>query len=281
MKNNNDKKLVSQYLLDNIDLWLFDFDDTLIDTRTYFIKSMHPDRILKRTDFDLNQEVPSWRYFRKLIQELVKHGKRIGIVSFGIYPIIKAYMDRIFGREQKYFGINNIIAVERDKNGYVSKLPENKNEFADKIMKYYRLSDYNRVVLFDDSMTNISDAYSIGIIGYKIPRIKNNNDNKASYLFNKNSLIQLENHMRRNEFYCDNYNKSNMFGYLGESKKNNKINYNQGMLAGPENIIESFSNCSSCMLNGNIFENKLLLLIIQIILIIGASIIIFNKGFRR
>ena len=101
--NQNNNEIVSKYLLDKFDLWLWDWDDTLIDTTTYYVKSMEPEDIINRSHRELDIEVPNWRYFKKIINELVLSGKRVGIVSFGTYKIIRAYMDLIFGFNQKLF----------------------------------------------------------------------------------------------------------------------------------------------------------------------------------
>ena len=59
-KNN----ILSTFLLNKYDLWLWDFDDTLIDTYTYYIKNMEPPYILQRNIYELEQDIPSWKYFK-------------------------------------------------------------------------------------------------------------------------------------------------------------------------------------------------------------------------
>ena len=100
---------ISFYLLKQCKLWVWDFDDTLIDTMTYLKKDMSPEAILKRCDAELDQEVPQWRYFRKLVEFLVMHGRYVGIASFGTLEIIQAYMKRIMGFNQQFFNKKNII----------------------------------------------------------------------------------------------------------------------------------------------------------------------------
>lgn len=161
-------KLVSNLLIKKFDLWLWDWDDTLIDTTTYYVKDMEPESICKRTSLDLDNEVPNWRYFQILIPYLVKNGVRVGIVSFGTYKIIQAYMDLIFGLNQKFFNSNNIIALCRDSKGVPIEFYPNKNNFIQRVMNFYDLDNYQKVILFDDRMTNISDCIEIGVFGYKI-----------------------------------------------------------------------------------------------------------------
>lgn len=155
-------------LLNTYDLFVWDFDDTLIDTRTYRTSNMNPDSILTRTDSALLAEIPGVTFFRDLCIYLVCRGKRVGIASFGTYEIIQAYMDRIFGMGQKVFTRNNIKCIMRDCKGRIVQYMRNKNNFIAEIMDLYRLNDYTRVVLFDDQLINCTDARMIGINAVKI-----------------------------------------------------------------------------------------------------------------
>ena len=134
-------KIVSKFLLDKYNLWLWDFDDTLIDTYTYYIKNMEPEYILNRTVQDLDEDLPCWKYFKILVNYLVKHNINVGIVSFGTYKIIQAYMDRIFGFNQKIFTKKNILALCRNNKGIPTKFYPNKNDFINTIMDTYNVSD--------------------------------------------------------------------------------------------------------------------------------------------
>ena len=111
--SDNTPLIISLYLLKHCKLWVWDFDDTLIDTKYYYKTSMDPDKIRNRTDIELTNEIPQWRYFKRLVEYLVKNGKYVAIASFGTYEIIKAYMDRIFGFNQHYFMTKNLIASRK------------------------------------------------------------------------------------------------------------------------------------------------------------------------
>jgi len=160
---------ISFYLLKQCKLWVWDFDDTLIDVDTYLKKDMNPQSILKRTDAELDIEVPQWRYFQKLVEFLVMHGRYVGIASFGTYEIIQAYMQRIMGFNQQFFNKRNIIApLLQQRDIYRFNMPPNKNEYIYTLMRIYRVQDFKRVVLFDDNSSNIADAIAIGIVAIQI-----------------------------------------------------------------------------------------------------------------
>jgi hypothetical protein len=171
---------ISFYLLKQCKLWIWDFDDTLINSITYLKKNMSPESILKRCDAELDEEIPQWRYFQKLVEFLVSYGRYVGIASFGTYEIIQAYMKRIMGFNQKFFTKRNIIAPcikERDTHRF--SIPPNKNEYIYTLMRVYRVQDFKRVVLFDDKPSNIADAIAIGIIGIQIAT-PSNGDNSST-----------------------------------------------------------------------------------------------------
>ena len=165
---------ISLYLLKQCKLWVWDFDDTLIDTKTYLDKDMSPAVILKRTDDELTKDIPQWKYFRRLVEYLVMNGRYVSIASFGTYEIIQAYMSRIMGFNQHFFTKKNIIApCHSARNSYRFNLPPNKNEYIYTLMRVYRVQDFKRVVLFDDKPSNIADAIAIGIIAIQIATIAN------------------------------------------------------------------------------------------------------------
>ena len=175
---------VSLYLFKTCKLWVWDFDDTLINTETYLRRDMKISTIRNLKDSDLDSDFPQWRYFTRLIDYLTTHGKYVGIASFGTYEIIRAYMDRVLGFNQKFFGKHNIIApcLENRDNRRFS-LPPNKNEYIYQLMKIYRVQDFGRVVLFDDLPSNISSAISIGIVGIQIATPKNGDFNSSKMYF--------------------------------------------------------------------------------------------------
>ena len=181
-----EKDIISQFIRKQFSLWLWDWGDCLINNSLYYGKTMSPEEISKKTDTELDNEIPSWRFFQKLIPYLTKYGIRVGIVSFSVQSIIKAYMDRIFGLNQHYFNSNNIRAPCEDNQKDVSAYYKNKNDFIVRIMKNYRLNNPNRVIFFDDDSVNITEAAILGIVAVKVGSCQ---DNLVMMLQNRNNLF--------------------------------------------------------------------------------------------
>ena len=170
---NNDGIILSPYLEKNMEIYIWDWDNTLIDINAYYRHSMNPSYITnpdRYTDKELNRDFPHHKYFKTLVLYLIKNGKGVGIASFGTYSIIKAYMDRVFGANHNPFHGQNMYASCQDV-GCVrdyTNMPTNKNSYIQKIMNFYNRNDYQRVVLFDDRPTNIADAARLGVVSVQI-----------------------------------------------------------------------------------------------------------------
>lgn len=204
--------IISPYLDKKADLWVWDWDDTLIDTQAYKRHSMEPEIIRKvLTDAEIIQDVPNANYFNRLVRYLVMTGRRVGIASFGTYSIIKAYMDRIFGPGQQYFGPVNIIATcpEIGCNRSCLNQPVNKNSYILQLMKHYKIQSYSSVVLFDDSASNIADALRIGCLTFQI--------DESTGLFGSQVMLMIEARLTDN---CSQDCLANsVFGSVGDRKR--------------------------------------------------------------
>lgn len=212
----DDNLRISFYLYENCDLWVWDFDDTLIDTTTYYVNSMKEDDIKKRTDHELDQEIPCWKYFVKLVIFLIGSGKHVGIASFGTYEIIQAYMDRLFGPNQKYFTRKNIQAACRYERTKEYKMPRNKNAYIYDLMEIYRVQDYSKVVLFDDLPSNIADASSIGVVAIQIKGRDQNGINNRLDLFCPEIMGKID--FNVNKQCGSNVYLNKKFGSVGQRK---------------------------------------------------------------
>ena len=235
---------LSRVLFKQSKLWVWDFDDTLIDTSTYYSQNMKPEAILERTNAALDVEVPQWRYFRRLVEFLVEHGRYVAIASFGTYEIIQAYMKRIMGFNQQFFTKKNIIAPEykqRDLRRF--NQPPNKNEYIYQLMRIYRVQDFKRVVLFDDNSSNIADATGIGIIGVQVP--SHNGGDKGNFgfgpwlmtEFDKNLKEKCGDELYRNRTYTGLVSKEN---YIADAY-DNPINYGTGTRSKDNYFMEPYT----------------------------------------
>ena len=232
---------VSSYLFKQCKLWVWDFDDTIIDTATYLKKDMSPDEILKRSDKELDIEIPQWRYFQKLTEFLVMHGRYVGIASFGTLEIIQAYMHRIMGYNQHFFTKKNIIApCMKARDAYRFTLPANKNEYIYTLMRIYRVQDFKRVVLFDDKPSNIADAIAIGIVGVQIATIANgDNPNSNKLLFGPWVMSEFDNKIKttcgeeiyQNKTYTGIAAKENYTATAYNNAPDTDINFGSGIRA--------------------------------------------------
>jgi hypothetical protein len=238
-KKTKNNLYINPLLYENCKLWIWDFDDTLINTGAYYQHSMEPEYIKYHlTNEQLREEFPGMDYFRDLVIYLVKHGRRVGIATFGVYKIVKAYMDRIFGFGQRYFDQNNIIARSIDVRNINPTIPANKNSYIQRIMNFYKIPSHSQVVLFDDSNTNIGDALILGVIaiqqgdydddGTFVSRPKNSN-----HLFTEDFMFKIEEILQSdNQFNPLRSNK--LFGWVGgrraaknlQRSVNNEINRN-------------------------------------------------------
>ena len=192
-----DDNLDISYLLDNIDLWLWDWDDTLIDTKSYSVNKMQTEEIKKKTDSELDREVPGWRYFVNLVTLLINNGKKVGIVSFGTYDIIQDYMNRMFGNNNP-FNKQNILTIKRDSNYVPLELKKDKNEFIDILLKKYNILP-SRTILFDDLITNVIQAIKFGVLAIHLPN--NNPDYLNSRVWKNPSLLFNSQTLKKSEKY--------------------------------------------------------------------------------
>jgi hypothetical protein len=162
--------VLSQYLVENCTLWVWDWDNTVITGDAYLRHTMDDDTIANLSETQLAEDIPYVDYFRSVIQFLYSKGRKIGFASFGIYSIIQAYMNRIFGMNQHYFDASNIKAFRRNKSdmNIQKKLPLNKNAMIHELMEFYKVSTFESVCLFDDAPSNIADAMAIGIVAVQI-----------------------------------------------------------------------------------------------------------------
>jgi hypothetical protein len=272
-------------ILKDFSLFIWDFDDTLIDTRAYYIRKMDRDSILKLSDTELIQDIPGTLYFRQLCNDLVSGGKRVAIASFGTYSIIQAYMDRIFGFNQKIFTKNNIKTINRDCKGNIIERLPNKNKFIDELMRFYNLRDTNKVILFDDRIENCADATMMGVVAIKIAGRDENKIITVGKFFDERTIARVESELKG---VCEKerlaraskdiaiYDDRRAYNYiLNNQRCNNKPSIN------PINIfpiIDGFNNTSQSISPLGIFNNfKIVLAYILLMCVIAGILVIQFK----
>ena len=247
---NEDGILISPYLEKNIELYVWDWDDTLIDINAYYRHSMNPNYIINTLpESEFFRDFPHHQYFKDLVLYLIKNGKRVGIASFGTYSIIKAYMERLFGLNKNPFHSRNMFASCQD-IGCVrdyTNMPTNKNSYIRKIMDYYELNDYGKVVLFDDRPTNIADAARLGVIGVQIGELSEKTGKffvGKDQLFGPKVMRQVEDKLLAS---CsdENLKQFTRFGSLGDRRIHTnlgKFDYYFGDELKPNFKTEHFTN---------------------------------------
>ena len=181
----------------SIDLWIWDFDDTLINTEAYD-KDMSPKAIRLRSPSELSQEFPNRRFFVDLVINIIKSGKQVAIASFGTRYIIDAYMKRLFGNNQKYFTEYNTLVIRRDPVTNIPiEHPDNKNYMIRELMRRYNIKDSRRVAFFDDQKGNIKAARKMGIISIQIPGkfSRERQEGDRNSLFSEKHLTKVYRHL--------------------------------------------------------------------------------------
>jgi FMN phosphatase YigB (HAD superfamily) len=161
---------ISQY-----DLYAFDFDQTILKIHAYAMD-------IKATQV----EAMSWKklmdhfadpiFFRDLINYLISKKKKVAIVSFGTYNVIKAYLDRLFDNPN-IFTQNNILTPLEGNQRYnrTLKPDSDKNQLLIDLSRKDDI-EYNRILFFDDDIKNIERAKEMGVEAIHI--IKPNGFNK-------------------------------------------------------------------------------------------------------
>lgn len=223
---------IGRFIDSYMKLWVWDFDDTIINSRAYIWHAMDPYYILSLSDKQLTRDIPHWQYWRRLVLYLVQSGKRVGIASFGYYPIIKAYMDRIFGTNQHIFDANNIHSLARGASGERDwgNMPTNKNTYIQRLMLYYKIPSPDQVIFFDDRSSNIADAMRFGVTAIQVGHKYDMGGKRLAHrdLFGPQTMIQVSQQLQDGSCLANIKDKlREPFGWLGNRKAWKYIAQNQ------------------------------------------------------
>jgi len=150
-------------IIDKYDLYIWDFDLTILKIHSYANRIKEED-VKSLSWKKLMCHFADPVFFRDLIYYLIGHKKKVAIISFGHYDVIKAYLDRLFDNDT-IFDNHNILTpykcnrhqqINSDKNQYIIDLVRENN------------IEYPRVLFFDDTYTNIINANELGVKAIKI-----------------------------------------------------------------------------------------------------------------
>ena len=155
--------------ISNYDLYIWDFDLTIIKLHS-FANHTKEDEIKSLSWKKLMCHFYGPIFFRDLIYFLRGNKKKVAIISFGHYNVIKAYLDRLFD-DTNIFNKNNIITPDQNCN---RRANTDKNQYLINIARELNIK-YNRIVFFDDTIGNINGARELGIKSIEIDKDGFNN----------------------------------------------------------------------------------------------------------
>ncbi len=146
--------------IEQYDLYIFDFDMTILKIHSY-AQNMTPSKVESMGWRKLMDQFADPIFFRDLINYLVSNGKKVAIASFGKYPVIKAYLDRLFDKPD-IFDSHNIITPTRN-----IRPNDDKNEYLVSLIRELNI-DYKKVIFFDDDVNNVMKSRELGLTAVQI-----------------------------------------------------------------------------------------------------------------
>jgi hypothetical protein len=159
MDNRLSLNLISKY-----DLFIWDFDLTIIKIHS-FANHTKEDEIQSLSWKKLMCHFYDPIFFRDLVYFLRGNKKKVAIISFGHYNVIKAYLDRLFD-DTNIFNKHNIITPDQNCN---RRSNTDKNQYIINIARELNIK-YNRIMFFDDTVGNINSAKELGVEAIQIEK---------------------------------------------------------------------------------------------------------------
>lgn len=158
------------YLLENYDLWIWDFDLTLTKIHTYKQK-LDSYNVGRKKQRDLENDFWEPYFFINFVNYLILNDKKVAIISFGSYDVIKTYLDRLFGNNYIFNSKNILTPLSGDSRygEHIPHPPNDKNQMIINLSKFYHI-DLSRIIFFDDTLHNIYQSKQLGIMSVHIPR---------------------------------------------------------------------------------------------------------------
>lgn len=172
-----------RFPLDSISLVVFDFDLTVTGVHTCGEHPLTPEEIAK---IPLETLLIDSDIFRRVVDYLLQHGKKVAIASYGNRDVIFTLMDRLFGDANPFNEENvitpRVVSQTYDINWRECMSDPDRPEHA----PYYNPADYTKtnmldilarryhlpkdeILLIDDTKLNVDRAVASGYRGIAIP----------------------------------------------------------------------------------------------------------------
>jgi hypothetical protein len=222
-KFNRYDEFVSRY-----DLYIWDFDLTILKIHS-FANEIKEDDVKSLSWKKLMCHFTDPIFFRDLVYYLIGHKKKVAIISFGYYNVIKAYLDRLFDND-KIFDKHNIITPLDECQRHIS-INSDKNQYIINLAREQNIS-YQKILFFDDTYLNVNNARELGVSTVKISEKIGFNQS----IWNE-MVLSLEPEQQNNTNQNQNQKKEKESDIVFKpfDEKNQKKNI-------PENIIEGYSS---------------------------------------
>jgi hypothetical protein len=239
----NTKEEFKQYnpFINKYELFIWDFDLTILKIHSY-ATDIKEEEVRSLSWKKLMCHFADPIFFRDLIYFLIENKKKVAIVSFAKYNVIKAYLDRLFD-DTNIFGMHNIITPVQNCKKYNRNLriDSDKNQYIIDLSREHNI-DYKNILFFDDTYTNTNNAKDLGVTAIQI-------DSKKGF------VKEVWNKVALNNMKPEKYNEMNSkIKYPLDTSNEKKKEYNHN----PETLISQESQTKSNK-NSNVtegFENQ-------------------------
>jgi hypothetical protein len=72
-------------------LFVWDFDETVLKVHSFALRVTEEEAATR----ELSGDVADLPYFRRCVQSALEQGHVCAVATFGLYPVVQAYLDRI------------------------------------------------------------------------------------------------------------------------------------------------------------------------------------------
>ena len=152
-------------------LVVWDFDETVLRIHAYGLR-LTPEDVATR---ELESDVADLPFFRACVAAALAEGHAVAIASFGLFPVIEAYLARVcpgvFTRAN--VSTPSCVGVTDGCSVPTGKVPQLDLLLSQQLLGGEAVSDRDRqrVVFFDDSAANVAGTLAAGYRrSYLVPR---------------------------------------------------------------------------------------------------------------